>query len=82
MAQLGQLGRQLVMLPLLWGSNKINWEDPTNQLTLQVAFGVVLVVVRRRASRLCPATPAAACGLVASGLRLSPGPGSRRACCS
>ena len=70
MAQLGQLGRQLVMLPLLWGSNKINWEDPTNQLTLQVAFGVVLVVVRCRA--LAP-VPCHACrGVRARRLRPPP----------
>ena len=47
---LGQVARQLIMLPVLWGSNKIDWEDPNSLLALQVAFGVVIVTVRRRPS--------------------------------
>ena len=44
MAQLGAVGRQLVLLPVLWSSNKINWEEPNNVLALRVAFGIVLVI--------------------------------------
>ena len=51
MAQLGAVGRQLVLLPVLWTSNKVDWEVPSNVIMLRVAFGVVLVIVRRRQSQ-------------------------------
>ena len=61
MAALSAAGRQLVLLPVLWSSNKINWEEPSNVLYLRVAFGVVLVIVRHRLSRLpCQSGAAAA----------------------
>jgi len=44
MAQLGAVGRQLVLLPVLWTSNKVDWEVPSNVIMLRVAFGVVLVI--------------------------------------
>ena len=50
MAQLGAVGRQLVLLPVLWTSNKVDWEVPSNVIMLRVAFGVVLVIVRHRQS--------------------------------
>ena len=48
MAQLSAAGRQLVLLPVLWSSNKVDWEVPSNLLMLRIAFGVVLAIVRRR----------------------------------
>ena len=42
MAQMGQMGRQLVMLPVLWASNKIDWEEKDNILYLQIFFAAVL----------------------------------------
>jgi len=50
MAQLGAVGRQLVLLPVLLTSNKVDWEVPSNVIMLRVAFGVVLVIVHRRQS--------------------------------
>jgi len=44
LAQLGQMGRQMAMLPILWGSNKINWDNPMSLLTLQITFGAVLLL--------------------------------------
>ena len=41
-AQFGQMGRQLVMLPALWLSHKIDFEDKTNIQLLQATFFVVL----------------------------------------
>lgn len=43
-AQLGQMGRQMVMLPALWMSNKIDFEDKSNVQILQATFFVVLLV--------------------------------------
>ena len=48
MAQLSAAGRQLVLLPVLWSSNRVDWEVPSNLLMLRIAFGVVLAIVRRR----------------------------------
>lgn len=44
MAQLSAAGRQLVLLPVLWSSNKVDWEVPSNLLMLRIAFGVVLAI--------------------------------------
>lgn len=43
MPSLGALGKQFVMLPVLWASNKIDWTQPTAQSCLLCAFGVVVV---------------------------------------
>jgi hypothetical protein len=40
----GSMGRQLAMLPALWASHKINWDEPTNQSILLGAFGVVVLM--------------------------------------
>ena len=88
MAQLGAVGRQLVLLPVLWTSNKVDWEVPSNVIMLRVAFGVVLVIVRRRRShsphrRRCTAAAAAAAAAVSPPTRPHPPrPGRRRVCCS
>eukprot|EP00325_Prymnesiales_sp_UTEX-LB-985_P030824 CAMPEP_0174728336 /NCGR_PEP_ID=MMETSP1094-20130205/51536_1 /TAXON_ID=156173 /ORGANISM="Chrysochromulina brevifilum, Strain UTEX LB 985" /LENGTH=201 /DNA_ID=CAMNT_0015930231 /DNA_START=7 /DNA_END=612 /DNA_ORIENTATION=+ len=34
--------RQLVLLPVMWGSSKLNLDDPTNLLILQCVFGAVI----------------------------------------
>ena len=89
MAQLGAVGRQLVLLPVLWTSNKVDWEVPSNVIMLRVAFGVVLVIVRRRRShsphrRRCTAAAAAAAAAAVSPPTRPhpPRPGRRRVCCS
>lgn len=40
---LGSMGRQFVLLPALWASHKVNWEDPITQSYLLAAFGVVVL---------------------------------------
>lgn len=39
---MGAMGKQLVMLPALWASQKVNFEDPANQSMLLAAFGTVV----------------------------------------
>ena len=41
---LAGMGRQLVMLPAMWASHKVDWTQPTTQTALLVAFGVVAFV--------------------------------------
>ena len=36
--------RQFIVLPILWGSNKINLDDPDNMLVLQCVFVTVIAL--------------------------------------
>jgi len=40
---LGNLGRQLVLLPAMWASNKVDWTQPEKQGMLLGAFGLVVL---------------------------------------
>ena len=41
---LAGMGRQLVMLPAMWASHKVDWTQPTAQSALLAVFGVVVLV--------------------------------------
>mmetsp|Transcript_18585 Transcript_18585/g.31091 ORF Transcript_18585/g.31091 Transcript_18585/m.31091 type:complete len:228 (-) Transcript_18585:323-1006(-) len=44
MAALGQASRQLIMLPVLWASSKVDWTEPTADFALSTTAIVIFVI--------------------------------------
>ena len=41
---LSGIGRQMVLLPAIWASHKVDWTKPSNQNMLMGAFGIVVLL--------------------------------------
>ena len=61
MSQLGAVGRQLVLLPVLWTSNKVDWQVESNVIMLRVDIRTTLPSHPRAAPGTASATTIRSC---------------------